>query len=139
MRAMNKRPLSITVIGWICVAVGTVALVYHLPEFDPQAPFQYELVLVWLIRCLLVLAGVFILRGSNWARWLLVVWMAYHVVLSAFHSVSEVVVHGVLFSVMAYVLFRPPASAYFRGARAERSPMAGTEGGSAGKPEGPKV
>jgi hypothetical protein len=55
------------------------------------------------------------LRGHNWARWLILVWIAYHVVLSALHSVSEVVVHGLLFVVIAYVLFRPRVSAYFRG------------------------
>ena len=59
------------------------------------------------------------LRGFNWARWLLVVWIAYHVILSAFHSPFEAAVHGLLFVIVAYFLFRPQASAYFRRRRAE--------------------
>lgn len=61
------------------------------------------------------------LRGWNWARWLLVVWLAYHVVLSALHSVFEVAVHGFLFGVIAYFLFRTPANAFFR--RTSASPI----------------
>jgi hypothetical protein len=37
-----------------------------------------------------------------------------HVILSAFHSVSETIAHAALFAVVAYVLLRPKASAYFR-------------------------
>jgi hypothetical protein len=59
------------------------------------------------------------LCGFNWARWLLVVWIAYHVILSAFHSPFEVVIHGLLFGVVVYFLFRRQASVYFRDARAE--------------------
>jgi len=57
------------------------------------------------------------LRGRNWARWLLLIWIAYHVILSGVHSLFQLVVHGLLFAVIAYFLFRPRASAYFRGAR----------------------
>jgi hypothetical protein len=59
------------------------------------------------------------LRGLNWARWLLAVWMAYHVVLSILHSPVELMMHVLLFGVMGYFLFRPQASAYFRGRSAE--------------------
>jgi hypothetical protein len=66
---------------------------------------------------------VFMLRGCNWARWLLLVWIAYHVILSAFHSLSELVMHSLLFALVAYFLLRPQASAYFRGARANPARM----------------
>ena len=54
------------------------------------------------------------LLARDWARWLLTAWVAYHVVLSAFHSLFELVIHGLLLAVVAYFLFRPAASAYFR-------------------------
>jgi hypothetical protein len=57
---------------------------------------------------------VFMLRGNNWARWLLVIWMGYHIILSAFHSIRELVMHCVIFGIIIYFLFRPKASAYFR-------------------------
>jgi hypothetical protein len=114
---MIKRPLSVTLIGWLFIVAGTVGLVYHAKEFKADGPFQYELVLVCLIRLLAIVCGAFILRGSNWARWGLLIWIAYHVVLSAFHTLSELVVHSLLFGVVAWFLLRPIATAFFRAAR----------------------
>lgn len=116
---MNKRPLSVIVIGCIFVATGVIGFAYHLTEFNTQRPFEYAILWVCLVRLLAVLGGVFVLRGHNWARWLLLAWIAYHVVLSAFHSLSELVAHGLLFAIVAYVLFRPQAAAYFRRARVD--------------------
>ena len=116
---MHKRPRSITIISWLFIAVGIIALLYHLvphhmPAGNEQRPIEPDIVWVCLVRALAVLCGVFMLRGHNWARWLLVVWLAYHVILSGFHSLMQVAVHGLLFAVIAYFLFRPQASAYFR-------------------------
>lgn len=111
---MNKRPFSVTVIGYVFVAAGVIGIAYHATEFKIQDPFEFHVVWACLVRLLAIVGGVFVLRGNNWARWLLLIWIAYHVSLSAYHSVSELVVHGLLFAVVAYVLFRPRASAYFR-------------------------
>ena len=112
---MKHRPLSVTIIGWLFIAAGTLGLVYHLTEL--RRPFEYDVLWVCFLRLLAILCGVFVLRGTNWARWLLVIWIAYHVVLSAFHSWSEVVIHTLLLVVVAYFLFRPSASSYFQRAR----------------------
>jgi hypothetical protein len=101
------------------VAAGAIGLAYHASEFKVDRPFQYDVVWVCFVRLLAILCGVFMLRGSNWARWLLLVWIAYHIILSAFHSLSELVMHTLLLGVVAYFLFRPGASAYFRAASAE--------------------
>ncbi len=116
---MNKRPLSVTIIGCVFIAAGLIGFAYHVTEFKSLRPFPNEIVWGLSARLLAILGGVFVLRGHNWARWLLLAWIAFHVVLSAFHSWSELIVHGLLFAVVAYVLFRPRASAYFRGASAE--------------------
>ena len=113
---MNKRPLSVTVIGCIFIAAGVVGFAYHVPEFKSLRPFPNEIVWGLFVRLLAVLGGVFVLRRHNWARWLLLAWIGFHVVLSAFHSWSELIVHAVVFVVVGYVLFRPRASAYFRDA-----------------------
>ena len=116
---MNKRPLSITIISWIFIAVGVIALSYHLmPQHLAQIGTKHELFWVCLVRLLAIVCGVCMLFGLNWARWLLVIWIAYHVILSAFHSIFEVVVHGLLFLVVLYFLFRPAASEYFRSKKA---------------------
>jgi hypothetical protein len=118
---MNKRPLAVTVIGWIFILAGGVGLAYHLTEFNPQHPFKDDVIWVLLVRLLAILGGLFLIRGRDWARWLLLIWMAYHVILSAFHSMFELIMHTVLLAVIAYFLFRPHVSAYFRAERASQA------------------
>ena len=109
-----KRPLAVTLIGWLYIAAGTVGVVYHAREFKTLHPFPSEAVGVCLVRLLAILCGWFLLRGKNWARWLALAWMAYHVVLSAFHTLSELLFHAVFLAIIAALLFRPRATAYFR-------------------------
>jgi hypothetical protein len=108
---MKHRPLSVTIIGWLFIAAGALGFAYHVTEL--KRPFEYDVLWVCFLRLLAILCGVFVLRGSNWARWLLVIWIAYHVALSVFHSWSGVLIHTLLLVVVAYFLFRPSASAYF--------------------------
>ena len=126
---MNKRPLSVTVMGCIFIAAGVVGFAYHVTEFKALRPFDYSLILVCLVRLLAILGGVFALRGRNWARWLLLAWITYHVILSVFHSLPELITHSLLLVLVAYALFRPQASAYFRGERTvpAESPIVRTE------------
>ena len=125
---MNARPRSITIIGWIFVAYGCIALVGSvLPLIGvagslTTAEIEARPVEYGLISALRVAAGVggaFMLRGSNWARWLIVAWMAYHVVISIERSPVQVAVHAVFLVLLLYFLLHPKASAYFRGANAE--------------------
>ena len=119
--APTTRPVSVTAIAWLFIAAGSIGLVYHASELDTQGTLDYDVALVLVVRMLAIIAGVFMLRGADWARWLALLWMAYHVVLSALHSFSEVVVHVILLAVIAFALLRPAAVAYFRhiGARPE--------------------
>lgn len=122
-QTMNKRPRSVIVISWLFVAAGVVGFVYHTTEFTLQGPLQYGLVWVCFLRLLAIVCGVFMLRGSNSARWLLLAWIAYHVILSASHTLSEFLVHSLLFAVVAYFLFSSAASAYFRRASGEAAQL----------------
>jgi formate hydrogenlyase subunit 3/multisubunit Na+/H+ antiporter MnhD subunit len=123
---MTKRPPSVTVIGCLFAAAGLVGLAYHASEFKAMPAFQYELVWVCFVRLLAILCGIFMLRGRNWARWGLLGWVAYHVILSAFHSPAALVMHSLLFAVVAYFLLRPHVSAYFRSTRTGRAPIPGS-------------
>jgi hypothetical protein len=111
---MNKRPFTVTIIGWIFIAAGAIGFVHHLTEIQLRQPFQSENFWILLLSLVAVVSGVFIMRGSNWARWLALGWIAFHVFLSFFHSWQQVLVHGLLFAMIGYVLFRPEARAYFR-------------------------
>jgi hypothetical protein len=55
-------------------------------------------------------------RGRNWARWLWIVWMVFHVAISFLNTLSEVLVHAVMLALFSFLLFRPSASAYFQDA-----------------------
>jgi hypothetical protein len=116
----TKRPLSVTLIALLFLISGSVGLIYHATEIKFSASAQFDLFLVLFVRLLAVVGAIFALRGHNWARWLLVIWMAYHVILSAFHSVSQTLVHTALFGVIAFFLFRRRAAVYF-GTRNDRA------------------
>ena len=107
-----KRPLQVTITGCLFIVAGLVGLVYHLS----QRPLDHWIVLISIIRIIAVVGGVFLLMGHNWARWLMLAWLAFHVVVSAFHSLSEFMPHVVLLMTVGYVLLGPPTSKYFQSA-----------------------
>jgi len=109
------RPRAVTAIGYLFMAAGAVGFVYHVTELRIRNPIDLELLAVLMIRLLAIVSGAFMLRGANWARWLALVWVAYHVLLSARHSMSEMVTHLLLLSVVSFLLLRPDAASYFRG------------------------
>lgn len=111
---MTKLPLSAIVIGILFLTVGVIGVVHQAIQLNIRGAFPYDGVLALLVDSLAVVGGAFLLRGANWARWLLAIWMAFHVVVSAFHPLRELIVHVVLFSVLAYFLFCRSASIYFR-------------------------
>lgn len=107
------RPLPVTLIGYLFITAGAIGIVYHAPELM-VINTQPQVALVFLVRVLAILGGVFTLRGVNWARWLLLAWITYHVILSFFHSTSELIMHAVLMILVALALFHRNANAYFR-------------------------
>ena len=52
------------------------------------------------------------LRGTNWARWLLAAWMALHVAISIGQP-TALIAHLVIFGFVAWLLFRSGASPHF--------------------------
>lgn len=108
-----ERPFAVTVLGCLFIIAGLVGLIYHLSE----RPLERWIVAVSIVRIISVVGGVFLLRGHNWARWLMLAWLAFHVVVSAFHSLSEFIPHVVLLMIFGYVLLGPPTSKYFQSAQ----------------------
>jgi uncharacterized membrane protein len=110
-----KRPIPLTVLGLLFIVVGLVGLVYHLS----QRPLDRWVALVSLIQVVAIVGGVFLLKGRNWARWLMLGWLGFHVGVSAFHSLSDCIAHAVLLLVVAYFLLTPPDSQYFQASPSE--------------------
>jgi hypothetical protein len=112
---MNKRPIAITILASLYLLVGTVGFVFHFREILDRHAFQYEDALIELTELIAIVCGVFLLRGRNWARWLALAWMAFHVAISFLDSVQKVAIHGLFLAAFAYLLFRADARKYFRG------------------------
>jgi uncharacterized membrane protein HdeD (DUF308 family) len=110
-----NRPFQVAFLGWLFIVVGTLSSAYHLL----RNPFDRWTIPILLVGIIAVVAGVFLLRGARWSRWLLLVWLAAHVVISAFNSLSDAIVHAALLLVIGYFLLGPPTSKYFRRAQTE--------------------
>ncbi len=120
---MHSRPLSVTLTGWLFIVAGAVGLAYHAADVPAGTAVRFELVWVLFLRLLAVLIGIWLLRGSRTARWLALLWLAYHVGLSVFHDAGELVTHAVLFALVAYLLFRREADAFFVRGRSAVGPL----------------
>lgn len=105
-----KRPFEVTFLGWLFVVVGIVSTAFHLWKGSLDR-WTVPIVFVGLVA---VVAGTFLLRGAAWARWLLLIWLAFHVVVSALNSISAALPHVVLLAAIAYVLLGPRTSKYFQ-------------------------
>ena len=107
---MNKRPLAITVVAWLFIAIGVLGFVFHLPlhrAFHPDDLWPLGLELILLAD------GIFLLRRANWARWLFLAWMSFHVAIF-YSSLRLVAVHTLFLVVFGWILFRPASTAWFR-------------------------
>jgi len=114
---MNKRPLSVTIIGCIFIAVGAGSGALHAAEVKAWRPFPYDILLVELVNLIAIVCGAYMLRGHNWARWLALAWMAFHVILGISRGLVPSAIHSLFLVILAYFLLRPTAARYFRPAR----------------------
>ena len=106
-----KRPVSILVLACLYIAVGAIGFVFHFRELLER---HSDAVSIELTELLALVAGIFLLRRQNWARWLALAWIVFHVGLSMMHPDRSLVVHCALCAVIAWILFRPPAGQWFR-------------------------
>jgi hypothetical protein len=111
---MNKRPIAVTIIAILLILVGAGGLVGDAMELKPLTAFHTETALIAAVHLLAIVAGAFLLRGRNWARWLAMAWMALHVAISYGHPLTPFLMHTAFFAIFAYLLFRADARAYFR-------------------------
>ena len=114
----NPRPIAITMIACLYLGVNVAGIVSHfhgLLAGEQGSAWAEGTEFVGLI------CGVFLLLGHNWARWLAVAWILFHVILSAFHSSREFAIHGLFCAVIVWILFRPQAVRYFRSGRSSTS------------------
>src|SRR5512147_1249347 len=112
--SLMKRPFSISLIAWLLILSGAAGIAYHITDVKTLQPFRYEYIAVLVIRVLAILAGIFMLRGRDWARWAALLWITFHLAISFFDDWTKVAVHAVVLAIFCYILLRPFATAYFR-------------------------
>ena len=111
----QRRPVSVLLLACLYIAVGAVGFVAHFRDLRAHS---YDGLTVELVELIAILSGAFLLRGRNWARWLALAWVVFHVILSVFHPL-QLAVHGLLCAAIAWILFRPEVTRYFCDLRTE--------------------
>lgn len=116
--SVSQRPMAVTGVAWLFIAVGTAMFLFHSPGLLHP---HWDDFLIESTELLAVVAGLFMLRQQNWARWLALAWMAFHIALSAFPPFRGLVVHVLIFTGIAWILLRSDTAAYFRGSGIRRT------------------
>jgi hypothetical protein len=121
---MSRRPRSVTIICWILIIMGGMALLVsflppvdevsakYIAEYKTQHPFYWRLFYVGPV--LAIICGVFMLLGFGWARWLLHAWFGHNLVMNVIHRPQQFLIGAVMFGIAVYYLYRPQAVAFFR-------------------------
>lgn len=110
-----KRPYEVTAAGWLFIVVGILNTAWHLWK----SALDRSMVAILSLTVSAIVAGVFLLRGARWARWLALGWIAFHVAVSALNSVSATLPHIVLLLLVGYVLLGPPTAQYYQQGQAK--------------------
>ena len=108
---MKKRPIPIVIVAALYLLVGVLGFVYHFHELTAG---HRDAIAIELTELLAVVAAVGLLMRQNWARWLALAWVVFHVVISLFHPLQELLIHAGLCVLIAWLLFRPATSQWFR-------------------------
>jgi hypothetical protein len=109
----RRRAPSIIAVGVLFLVLGVLDLWRGVaPMMGTASHLATDDMQVLAIGVAALVGGAFVLRGQNWARWLLAVWMLLHVAISVGHP-GELIAHLLIFGCVAFLLFRPRALAHF--------------------------
>ena len=106
----DRRPMAVLLVSCLYMAVGSIGLLVNLSKLIAM---QHDWLWIELTELLALFAGVFMFRGRNWARWLALVWMAFHVAIS-FPVIREIVNHSIILVLITWVLFLPDTRRFFK-------------------------
>ena len=124
---MNKRPKSILIIAWYLIVGGGISLIPAkamienpivrdlMSEGPPLFPaMQYMRYVGFLI---MIVSGIAMLKGCNWARFLYVIWNIIWFLVGVI-TLPPIMMGVMIFGfvaplIIAFFLFRPKATAFF--------------------------
>lgn len=111
---MKKRPVPVIIVAVLFILAGCKGFVYHFKDIADVSISVYESTWVLVLRILAIVCGILLLYRINWARWLAIAWLAYHVVIGAFNSKEQMITHIVFLAGVTILLFLPASTAYFK-------------------------
>lgn len=111
---MKICPPTITILSFLFVAVGVISTAVHVWQFNISRPTFLEEAGIYAVGALAVVAGIYMLRGRNWARWLALGWICFHVIVAAFNQPLGLVIHVIFVALLAWFLFRPESQQWFK-------------------------
>ena len=110
---MKNRPFSVVIVSLLFIFVGCIGFAYHLKELSDPNNLN-ETLLILFLRILAVVCGILLLFRISWARWLTIVWLVYHIIISAFNSIPEMIAHIAFLILVSILLFLPVSLKYFK-------------------------
>ena len=126
---MAKRPLSITIIAWFLIVSSIISAFTFWSAFDSpmgqqmlaQSPFTPSVHKAFAVFSMLLnlLIGVALLKRQNWARYVYVAFGLLGIVVGVVTSPikSALLLSAIFLAVITFLLFRRPATDWFRGAQ----------------------
>jgi hypothetical protein len=111
----RPRLRSVLAVGVLFLLLGALDLWRGLAPLFASRPHWHMAIddmEVLAIGIAAIVGGIYVLRGANWARWLLAAWMALHVAISIGQP-TALIAHLVIFGFVAWLLFRSGASPHF--------------------------
>ena len=123
---MNTRPKSVTVISWLLIIMASIsivssALTYNNPDVVKlmelsaiPITMQYMIMAVGLL--IMIISGIGMLYGKNYARILYVSWTPIAIIISLLTSPAKTMMIPsiVLFLIIVFFLFRTESNIYFK-------------------------
>ena len=106
-----ERPIAVITVAVVYLLIGVGGFIRHFPDL---ASGHSDAIAIEITEAAAVVCGVFLLRRRNWARWLALWWVIFHVMLSLLHPLLELSIHLALCLGIAWALFRPGSDAWFK-------------------------
>lgn len=111
---LKKSPLPILIVIILLILSGVVGFIYHLQDFADANQKLYETILVELLRIVAIIAGVLLLKANSMGKWLAIGWVLLHVIISAFNSLEQTLMHIAVLVIVSVLLFLPVSARYFK-------------------------
>lgn len=106
-----KIPVAVIVVAVLFLLVGVGGFIGH---FHGLLAGHRDAYAIELTELLAAVAGTFLLLRHNWARWLALAWILFHVAISLTDPIGKLAAHVAFSIFIAWALFRPASSQWFR-------------------------